>query len=222
MENHSARPSLDPKHCHSMKTFIPRFCPFVLLAFILMSSYPSLSDFGTVDYVLPAGVHEIPEAFTGFFSVIPDEENRRIALSTFHGLSFAPTGSISFTISDTETRLVLPLIALLSPPWTNHPVHHVSIRFANRTGTFIPEIISQETEESLVGNCLQFLQQYRSDLGLRAHSYSLSRIERFGELASLKFLDQTMLGWGVIFWVDLQDPALLDWKPILPPEENGS
>lgn len=205
-----------------MKTSIHRFCPFVLSSLILMPAWPGLSDSGTVDYTLSTGIHAIPDAFLNFFSVIPDENVRHGILMTFSWLTFAPTGSISFTTTDTETRLVLPLTALLSPPWTNHPVHHVSIRFANQTGSFIPEVVSPETEETLSENCLQMLQRYRNGLELTAHSYSRSGIERFGELARLTFLDLSMPGWGVYFWVDLRNPAILDWEPIQPPEEDGS
>ena len=148
----------------------------------------------------------------------------------FYELPFVKTGIVERVQTGSNVVLNIPLEARFSPPWTNHPVHCVRIQFLEPTGELLPlGSINPDVETQLVSRCRYELQIHANYNTNAAQCYWMAPVQNFGGLAKIPFFDLPngsnenfpigTNGWGTAFWVDLDNPDILEWESIQPPED---
>lgn len=207
-----------PLHCH---------CIGLMLSLLFVSQGQTEPD--RFPYTLDMRVYGLPEAFTTQFSGITNEMVRNNVLHEFYELQFANTGIVERTESGNDISLRIPLVARFSPSRPS-PTHFVNIRFMEPSGEFLPVLASSASNATLlVSMCRSELQRFYMYNTNAAQRYWMSPVQAFGGLAKISFFDlpngadeslpNGTNGWGIAFWVDFDDPTLLNWEPILPPED---
>lgn len=188
------------------------------------------AESGNFPYTLNLSVYEIPAVFANQFSGITNEATRTSLIQGFYELPFANTGIVERVQAGTDVTLTIPLVATLSPPWMNHPVHSVRIQFREPTGAFLTSTnASGSVEAQLASQCRDVLRQNYHHNTNAPHCYWMAPLQDYGGLARMPFFalpnganESVPIGtngWGIAFWVDLDNPALLGGEVIQPPEE---
>ena len=209
--------------------------PFLFLyfvfAFLLLFIWPGKTESGSFPYTLNQTIHELPAAFTNQFFGITNETVRKKILYGFDELPFAKTGLVECAQSESIVTLVVPLESYFLPEITNQPIRNVTIRFQEPSGDFLPSTnYLSGTESLLAGRCREKLYIFSQWNTNAPKCHWMAPMENYGGLARMPFFSLPnganesvpigTNGWGTAFWVNLENPALLGWESILPPEEE--